>query len=114
MATSYITAVAAGPTPWLFMGGAGGVPAGQGSALLLNIPAGVTANVTVEVAGAIGNAAGPANAHDVLQGVTSSMNSSLAYPVGAFRLNLASYSSAVPGAAVTLTIITPPAYPGAA
>lgn len=88
-----------------------------GVGLIVTIPAGVTANVNVEVTGdplsagtgsqIAGNTVGVSvgafnwNLHDVLKAITVSTNSSLAYPVTAIRLNPISVS----GGTVTLSVI---------
>jgi hypothetical protein len=88
-----------------------------GVGLLVTVPSGVTALVNVEVTGdpvdrtggssLVG--AGPYpdtgprnwNLHDVLNQLTASKNSSLAYPITAIRLNPANVS----GGTVTLSVV---------
>jgi len=71
------------------------------TALLVNIPSGVTANCEVDVSGGPN---GPWNAHDTLVSLTASANGNLAFPVGFVRLNCASLSG-VTTSPVTLTAI---------
>lgn len=71
------------------------------TALLVNIPSGVTASCEVDVSG---GPQGPWNPHDTLVGLTASANGNLAYPVGFVRLNCASLSG-VTTSPVTLTAI---------
>jgi hypothetical protein len=85
-----------------------------GVGLLVTFDPGVTGTVNVEVSGdslsnqVAGSASGAPenwNLHDILQGLTASKNSSLAYPVTAIRLNPSSLTVTIPGNGVTLQVI---------
>ncbi len=68
------------------------------TALLVNVPNGVTASCQVEISGGRN---GPWNAHDTLVGLTTSANGNLAFILSFVRLNCASLS----GGSVSLTAI---------
>lgn len=113
MAAYQITATAAGATAFIpinlrrFKFGVG---------LLLNFGTGASGTANVEVTGqALNQGSGSAqggspvgtvgptvwNLHDVLQGLTASKNSSLAYPVTGIRLNMVNLT----GGTVTLMVV---------
>lgn len=92
-----------------------GASFGTGVGLLFHIPSGVTATATVQVSGLPSNAIdNPWNNHDVLSSKSASQNSSIQYPVGAVRLNVASLSGTPPEGGrpyVALWVVSPGSAP---
>ena len=78
----------------------------NGVGLLVTFDANVGGNCEVQVCGddpAIGLTHW--NQHEVLNGLTSSMNGNLAYPVSAVRLVAASLSGSQGGSGITLAVV---------
>lgn len=102
MSAGTTTVTTTGPGPWMLVN----LNAfNEGVGLLVTLSTGGTMTCNVEVTG--DNPRNPGfgthvNLHDVLQGLTASKNSSLAYPCTALRLNPSALSA---GASVTLAVV---------